>query len=181
MAATRLSVDRRHSAGGVRQQFSLRENVLTSLYGIDFVKRANEILAVDDGCDNIDVQLQELADLFLSLRRLVEPRAAGESRGAKGSGCRLDGTSKSRDELRQRFPWLSTDGIAAGSLGLANEGWFDPWALLRGMRRKAQSLGVTYVEGEPVGATCATMRRCEWPPSTLQPAVASSSLGRAMW
>ena len=140
------------SAGGVRQQFSLRENVLMSLYGIDFVKRANEILAVDDGDDNIDVQLQERGYLFLASEAgreaLLANHAVQKEAGADWMAL------LSPDELRQRFPWLSTDGIAAGSLGLANEGWFDPWALLRGMRRKAQSLGVTYVEGEPVGATC---------------------------
>ena len=55
-------------------------------------------------------------------------------------------------ELEARFPWLGTGGVVAGSLGRRNEGWFDPWALLRGLRRKAISLGVRYVDGAPVAA-----------------------------
>ena len=35
--------------------------------------------------------------------------------------------------------------------GLQNEGYFDPWALLCAMRKKAQSLGAVFVKGEAVG------------------------------
>ena len=34
------------------------------------------------------------------------------------------------ESLAQRFPWLSTHGIAGGALGLRNEGWIDPYSLL---------------------------------------------------
>ena len=54
----------------------------------------------------------------------------------------------SRDELAVRFPWLNLSDLAGGSLGLRNEGWFDPYALLQGFKRKARSLGVTYVGDE---------------------------------
>ena len=43
------------------------------------------------------------------------------------------------------FPWLSTAGIAEGSLGLSREGWFDGPGLLAAFRRKARALGVNYV------------------------------------
>lgn len=32
--------------------------------------------------------------------------------------------------------------------GLENEGWFDPWSLLQGLRRKVQSMGVFFCQGE---------------------------------
>jgi sarcosine oxidase len=38
-----------------------------------------------------------------------------------------------------------------GSLGLANEGGLDPYALLQAFRRKARSLGVAYLKDEVVG------------------------------
>lgn len=28
------------------------------------------------------------------------------------------------NELNRRFPWLNTNGIALGCLGLKNEGWY---------------------------------------------------------
>jgi glycine/D-amino acid oxidase-like deaminating enzyme len=54
-------------------------------------------------------------------------------------------------ELVARFPWLSPEGIGAGSLGLSGEGWFDGPALLQAYRRKARALAVTYVAQEATG------------------------------
>ena len=51
-------------------------------------------------------------------------------------------------ELHARFPWMNVDDLAGGSLGLADEGWFDAYALLQAFRRKARSLGVEEVTGE---------------------------------
>ncbi len=69
--------------------------------------------------------------------------------------------------LKEKFPWLNTDGIAIGCygklkgifpfirmseiLGVQNEGWLDPWALLTAFRQKALSLGVLYLNGLCVG------------------------------
>ena len=36
--------------------------------------------------------------------------------------------------LKRRFPWLNTEGIALGSYGYENEGWFDPWSFLFALR-----------------------------------------------
>ena len=47
-------------------------------------------------------------------------------------------------ELADRFPWLNTEDLALGSLGLKNEGWFDGPGLLQAFRRKARSQGVDY-------------------------------------
>lgn len=49
-------------------------------------------------------------------------------------------------ELNSRFPWLSTEGVALGSFGERNEGYFDPWALLQAMRKAAMAKGVRFVE-----------------------------------
>jgi sarcosine oxidase len=53
--------------------------------------------------------------------------------------------------LGARFPWLHVDDLAAGTLGLSNEGWTDPYGLLQAFRRKARALGVTYVKDMAVG------------------------------
>ena len=41
--------------------------------------------------------------------------------------------------------------------GLENEGWFDPWCLLQGLRRKLQSMGVLFCQGE---VTRESVARC---------------------
>lgn len=52
--------------------------------------------------------------------------------------------------MNDKFPWLNADDILLGSFGNSGEGWFDPWSLLRGLKRKCQSLGVNFVNGYPV-------------------------------
>ncbi len=52
------------------------------------------------------------------------------------------------DKLKSKFPWINTDGVALGSYGVQNEGWFDPWALLVAFKTKAETLGVEYVQAD---------------------------------
>jgi FAD-dependent oxidoreductase domain-containing protein 1 len=56
------------------------------------------------------------------------------------------------EQLKAKFPWLNLDGIALGSFGESNEGYFDPWSLLCAMKAKARSMGVEYVDGAAVDA-----------------------------
>lgn len=51
-------------------------------------------------------------------------------------------------EMVDRFPWLGIDGLALGSLGLHEEGWFDGYAFVQAFRRKARSLGAGYLTAE---------------------------------
>uniref|UniRef100_A0ABI7YW63 FAD-dependent oxidoreductase domain-containing protein 1 n=1 Tax=Felis catus TaxID=9685 RepID=A0ABI7YW63_FELCA len=54
----------------------------------------------------------------------------------------------SPEQLRNKFPWINTEGVALASYGMEHEGWFDPWCLLQGLRRKVQSMGVLFCRGE---------------------------------
>ena len=54
------------------------------------------------------------------------------------------------DRIREKFPHINTEGVLLGSLGIKNEGWFDPWALLSAIKTKTQHLGGHYVNGEVV-------------------------------
>lgn len=51
-------------------------------------------------------------------------------------------------ELKAKFPWLSTEGIVMGSYGSRNEGFFDPWSLISGLKAKSRAMGVEYIDGE---------------------------------
>ena len=39
-------------------------------------------------------------------------------------------------------------GFSLFILGREGEGWFDPWQLIRALRRKNINLGVNYIDGE---------------------------------
>jgi len=137
------------SAGSIRQQFSTAENIEISKFGIAFLKSIAEHLTVDGEAP--DVGLQEKGFLFLATddtRSILDANHALQ----RGHGCAVELLDPAG--LKDRFPWLNVDGIAAGSFGVTDEGWFDPYALLQAFRRKARALGVTYVHDTVVGLTC---------------------------
>ncbi|WP_328587480.1 NAD(P)/FAD-dependent oxidoreductase [Algihabitans albus] len=133
------------SAGSIRQQFSTPENIRMSQFGVTFLKALGETLAVEG--ERPDVQLQEGGYLFLaSVAGLETLRANHTVQQAEGAPVTL----LDCDGLAARFPWLNLEGLAAGCFGTAEEGWFDPFALLQAFRRKAVALGVTYLADEVV-------------------------------
>ena len=134
------------SASSIRQQFSQPVNIALSQYGIGFLRDASAHLSVDG--DGLALSLREPGYLYLaSLSGVDVLRENHGVQRAAGVQVALLGP----DALRARFPWLSTDGVALGSLGLDGEGWFDGPALAAAFRRKARSLGAVWVHGEVVG------------------------------
>ncbi len=134
------------SVGGIRQQFSTRENILLSRFSIEFVRAAHRLLAVEGEAPQLG--LVEAGYLFLATRAglpiLERNHALHEELGAEV-------VLLSPAEIRGRFPWLEVEGLAAGSLGLRGEGWLDPHSLLQALKRKARALGVEYLRDEVVG------------------------------
>jgi len=133
------------SWGGIRQQFSTRENIEMSLFGVDFVRNAATHLSVDGEAPELG--FREQGYLFLAssagLPVLESNVALQHSLGATVELLQPN-------ELTVRFPWMSAEGIAAGAFGPANEGWIDPAGLLQGFRRKARALGAVYATDEAV-------------------------------
>ena len=131
------------SAGGIRQQFSTPENIRIGLFGAEFVKNIEQYLSVDGEAPVVD--FKERGYLILAspdtLALMQDNHALQRQLGA-------DIAYQTNDDLTVRFPWLATQGLAGGSLGLSNEGWLDPYSLLQAFRRKAISLGVTVITDE---------------------------------
>ncbi|XP_067827190.1 FAD-dependent oxidoreductase domain-containing protein 1 [Heptranchias perlo] len=135
------------SVGGIRQQFSLSENIHLSMQSAHFLRNIQEHLNVVNE-DPVDIQFNPSGYLFLA--------------GKEESGILEENYRIQRDEgaavilltpqqLQRKFPWINTDGVVVASYGLENEGWFDPWLLLNAFRRKAISMGVYQCHGEVVG------------------------------
>ena len=130
------------SAASIRQQFSSAVNIRISLHGIAFLRAIREHLGVEDEVPEIG--LREGGYLYCATTAgagiLAENRALQAAEGA-------DIVFFDREGLAQRFPWLRTDDLAAGTWGRSGEGWFDGWGLLQAFRRKARALGAEYVTG----------------------------------
>jgi len=141
------------SWGGIRQQFSAPENVRMSLFGLEFVRRAGELLAVDGVAP--DLGFKEQVYLFLA-SAAGRATLAANVRAQAALGAQISFLEPG--ELAARFSWLALDGLAAGAYGERGEGWIDPASLLHGFRRKAAALGARFVRDEVVGVDIARGR-----------------------
>lgn len=133
------------SVGSIRQQFSNEENIAMSQFGVEFLREMHNLLAVDG--DIPDVALVEGGYLFLATQAGMGILEANHS-VQKRQGVQTQLLNPT--ELQDRYPWMHTEDLSGASLGLAGEGWLDPYMLLQAFRAKARSLGVVYIEGEVV-------------------------------
>ena len=134
------------SAASIRLQFSTPLNIEISRFGVQLLKHLDRYLAVDGEVPAID--FVENGYLFLATNAGL---ATLEHNHAVQRSLDVPVELFTPAELQARFEWLNVDDLAGGSLGIADEGWFDAYALLQGFRRKARSLGVEERAGEVVG------------------------------
>lgn len=131
------------SLASLRHQFSTPLNVQMSMFGTRFVREAGQRLEVAG--ERPDVGWIEGGYLFLAT-----PAGAPVLRAnhAVQLQCGAEIAWLDAPALTARFPWLAVHDLAAGTLGLAGEGWLDAHALMHGLRRKAQSRGVRVLHDE---------------------------------
>jgi glycine/D-amino acid oxidase-like deaminating enzyme len=131
------------SAASIRQQYSSAVNIRISLYGIAFLRSIGDRLEVDG--ERPEIGLREGGYLYCASEGgatiLAENQALQAAEGA-------DILFLKPDALKERFPWLNVEDLAAGTWGRSGEGWFDGWGLLQAFRKKARALGAKYVKGE---------------------------------
>jgi FAD-dependent oxidoreductase domain-containing protein 1 len=142
------------SALGLRMQHSLPENVEMSLFGADFIRNVGRKLAIpfdevsDDDYFNIpNVKFQPHGHLTLAredqMQDLMDSHEVQRMSGVQSAML----TPK---QINLRFPWIKTQDIAGGCLGLESEGWFDSWNLLQAVKLKNIHQGVDYIDGEVI-------------------------------
>ncbi len=133
-SATALSV------ASVRSQFSNPVNVEISRFGVDFIRNFGLRLGPDGGVP--DLGLKENGYLFLTASE--SGAAVMEELATMQRGLGADTRVLSPSELKARYPWMNTDDLVAGSLGLRDEGWFDNMGLLNGFRNAARARGAVF-------------------------------------
>jgi sarcosine oxidase len=114
------------SAGGLRQQFSTPENIALSKFGLAFIRNLET-----------EVSFREQGYLILASDSgkaiLAENHRLQLANGA-------DNVLLGAEDLAVRFPWLVTDGLAAGCFGLSGEGWLDPYSLMSILRKGTETI-----------------------------------------
>ena len=131
------------SAASIRTQFGCSINVQMSLFGASFFKSLKERFGPD-----ADIGFRERGYLILGDAKSIDARRAGAEMQID-NGASVDVLRP--DEILARFPWLNVEDVGIGTLGLANEGWFDAWSLMSLIRAEAKRLGVEFIHAEACG------------------------------
>jgi FAD-dependent oxidoreductase domain-containing protein 1 len=130
------------SLGGLRQQFSTPENIALSMFGLNLLRN----LKTEFGLD-ADVGFKEQGYLILASQ---DGLATLEENHATQKACGADNVLMSANELQSRFPYLNTEGIAAGCFGLSGEGWLDPYSMMALFRKSALARGAELISARVV-------------------------------
>ncbi len=127
--------------GGIRQQFTLEANVRMVQYSVDFYRDLDR-RAVTDTFHRVN--FHQRGYLFLAdaacAARLTRRYDAMRSVGAHVEHI-------SSDEIRRRLPDASLDDIEFGVFG-PEDGYANPKAVLRAMRKIAEDSGAEYIRGD---------------------------------
>ena len=158
------------SLGGIRQQFSNRENIEIGLFAHAFISQIGQYLSIDDVAP--DVGFVEAGYLFLA-SETGQAVLAENHRTQTAAGAAIE--LLNGEQLTARFPWINAEGIAAAAVSRHGEGWVDPFSLLQAFRKKAQALGVQFIADRVSDITCVGQQVTavrlgsgdEWSPAVL--------------
>jgi FAD-dependent oxidoreductase domain-containing protein 1 len=126
------------SLGGIRIQFTLKENILISLYAQEAYSRFEEEMAVEG--EKPFINYRKEGYLFL-----IEETGRAAAEAALTFQRQMGGEVEwwTPEKIQARYPILSMDGFCGGTFGL-RDGYLDPYAVLMGYRAKAKSLGAEF-------------------------------------
>ncbi len=131
------------SAAAIRTQFGTPVNIHMSLFGVDFFRRIKQTFG-----PTADIGYVENGYLILGSPETSAARSAGAAM-QRAEGAEV--LALTPDDIAQRFPYMSMDGVGIGTFGPTGEGWFDAWSLLSLVRGAARDLGVRYASAEVAG------------------------------
>lgn len=139
------------SCASIRQQFSTPENIRLSRFTLGLFRTLKQYFGA-----NADISFREKGYLILAgkegLPVLVHNHAVQQAEGA-------DVVLEDAGALGRRFPWLSPEGLSAGTYGLSGEGWFDAHALLSLLRKALRSRDIAFVQDEVTAVDLANTGR----------------------
>lgn len=131
------------SCASIRQQFSVPENIRLSQFTLQLFRNLRHEFGED-----ADIGFHEHGYLILASDSGVPILQANHrTQQALGADILLEDARA----LQKRFPWLSTEGIAAGAYGRSGEGWFDAHAMLMLFRKALKARNVDLINGSVSG------------------------------
>ncbi|MEM7349130.1 MAG: FAD-binding oxidoreductase, partial [Chloroflexota bacterium] len=131
-------------AGGIRQLFSQPENVAMSRYSLQFYREFPTTMAVDD--KPIDIEFHQHGYLFV-VGETGAKQLEANYQVQTGHGVKAELLDQAT--LQAKFPSLGCDDVALACFS-PEDGSISTTAALLAFRKKAESLGVTYIPSRAV-------------------------------
>jgi len=128
------------ASGNIRQLWGLPENIQMAKFSREFYIRFPHDMAVD-GEPQPTVGWNQRGYLWLSP---PEGRPLLERNYKNQQSFGIDSTILEPPEIAKMFPSITIDGVGAAAWA-PTDGWLDGYLTVQGFRKKARSLGATYI------------------------------------
>ena len=125
------------SEASIRHQFSQPVNIKLSMFATEFF--SNFYNHVEVNGEAPELPFHETGYLFLATEDGMENLMENHEIQKK---CGAEVALLSPSEIKKRFPYMETDDLEGGSLGIKHEGTLDAFSLMQGLKLRARHNGV---------------------------------------
>ena len=133
------------ATGGIRQLFTVPENIRMAQYGHEIYGQFETLMAVDG--EPAPINFHREGYLWLGSGKADVDSLMANWRVQTANGARVE--LLDRKGVKHRFPSMRVDDIDIAAFS-PDDGYMDPYSVLMGFRRKAASLGVKYLKDRVV-------------------------------
>lgn len=133
------------ASGGARRLFSCPENIAMSRFGIEFIERFADFVALAGEAP--DLQWRPQGYLFIvppSGVKVIEDNAVLQ----RAQGVEVELLDPAA--LKRRYPSMQVDDLGGAALS-PRDGWCDPNSFLQGVKKAARARGVEFITDRVVG------------------------------
>jgi glycine/D-amino acid oxidase-like deaminating enzyme len=141
------------ATGGIRQLFTVPENIRMAQYGHEIYSQFETLMAVDG--EPAPINFHREGYLWLGSGKHDVESLMANWRVQTAHGARIE--LLDRKGVKHRFPSMRVDDIDIAAFS-PDDGFMDPYSVLMGFRRKAVSLGIKYLKDRVVDFAVAGKR-----------------------
>jgi FAD-dependent oxidoreductase domain-containing protein 1 len=133
------------ATGGIRQLFTVPENIRMAQYGHEIYGQFETLMAVDG--EPAPINFHRMGYLWLGSGKADVDALMANWRVQIAHDARVE--LLDRKGVKHRFPSMRVEDIDIAAYS-PDDGFLDPYSVLMGFRRKAVSLGIRYVKDRVV-------------------------------
>ena len=133
------------ATGGIRQLFTVPENIRIAQYGHEIYGQFETLMAVNG--DPAPIDFHRMGYLWLGSGKADVDALMANWRVQTAHDARIE--LLDRKGIKHRFPSMRVDDVDIAAYS-PDDGYMDPYSVLMGFRRKATSLGIRYLKDRVV-------------------------------